>query len=168
MLTRQSVEQILRVIELISQRYGRGHIISKAYTDAVTQVASEYNVRYQTIGDACRRRLGLEEISEFVDLVQAWQVNGTEDLKKVIREAIDPRYSNIVDQFFVASQGNDQDDPLRGADIHEVEYTVKLGTVDARNLRALATLLGKDVEKIIPDLIRRGIRSGLEEHVASL
>jgi len=72
MLERRTIEQILAVLNDFKTFFDQGNSIPRAYRRAVKATAQKYNVRYQTIGDACRRRLGCEMVEGFYKLLQEW------------------------------------------------------------------------------------------------
>lgn len=83
MLTEKTIDQILGVLDLTAKNYESGIPVSKAYQKSVKDIAKRYSIRYQTIADGCRRRLGLDNINQFIELLKEWlggQPNKLRDL----------------------------------------------------------------------------------------
>jgi len=72
MLTEKTIDQILGVLDLTAKNHESGLSISKAYQKSVKEIAQRYSIKYQTIADGCRRRLGLVNVNQFVDLLREW------------------------------------------------------------------------------------------------
>lgn len=86
MLQVQSVNQLLQVLDFTRRSHSRGTSLTAAYQDAIRDVSSRHHVRYQTIGDLCRRRLALGDIADFVNLLERWLRGDPEPLKFRILE----------------------------------------------------------------------------------
>jgi len=71
-LRSESIKQILCVLDNFWHQNRNGQSIQYAYREAVNFTAKKYLVRYQTIGDLCRRRLGLTTIYDFHAYLKQW------------------------------------------------------------------------------------------------
>ena len=100
MLKSESVTQLLQVLELTRRSVGRGIPLERAYQDGIRDIANRHSVAYQTIGDLCRRRLGLEDISAFVALLEQWVRNSAEPLRRVIVKNSEPSAKRNIDAYF--------------------------------------------------------------------
>src|SRR5258708_2733722 len=104
MLENQSVTQVLRVLELLRQNKRLGFDTVAACSRAIQQVAKESGVRYQTIGDGCRRRLGLTDMSEFHRLAEAWLRGDGSQLATVVKRSSNSSERRRIDEFFANSR----------------------------------------------------------------
>jgi hypothetical protein len=86
MLETKSVDQVLDVLSKFRVEHSRGYPVTKAYQSAVGEVRKKYGVAYQTIGDLCRRRLGLRTIEGFYGLLEKWVVGDAEPLISVLMD----------------------------------------------------------------------------------
>jgi hypothetical protein len=100
-LTPGSVAQLLEVLDRAHRNHTKqGAAVSTAYQDAVRHVAQRKGVTYQTIGDLCRRRLGLGGIDEFFHLLDQWFSGDSDPLRgRILRYASGDTHS-IVKAFF--------------------------------------------------------------------
>lgn len=169
MLELASVEQILRVLELIRQNNRLGFDISAATSRAIQQVAKESNVRYQTIGDGCRRRLGLTDMSEFHQLVEEW-LHGNHTLlatvlKKNSTSGAAPRISAFFNEGKATTRSPEDSRPIRrvGAvtEAQSDALKVVIEDADARMLRVLSQLEDRDPAVVALELLREGMRDRL-------
>ena len=100
MLQLDSVHQLLQVLELTRRSYRRGIPLGRAYQDAIRDVSSRHHVRYQTIGDLCRRRLGLGDMNEFVSLLTSWLAGNPTPLKQRVTQHSESTTRGLVDNYF--------------------------------------------------------------------
>jgi hypothetical protein len=169
MLELASVEQILRVLELIRQNNRLGFDISAATSRAIQQVARESNVRYQTIGDGCRRRLGLTDISEFHRLAEEWLRGNSTPIAKVIKNNSSSSAASRISAFFsdsdVSGRRAEASRSVRrvgGAkEAASDPFSIKVEDADARMLRVLSQLEERDPAVIALELLREGMRDRL-------
>jgi hypothetical protein len=97
-----SVSQILAVLRYIQQHARNGNTLVSARHRATQAVAQEQTppIRYQTIEDLYRRRLGLKKVSEFDDIVQRWIDGDSEPLSQILIRHAQPATHNLIIQFF--------------------------------------------------------------------
>jgi hypothetical protein len=98
-LTSGSVQQLLEVLEHAQRNHQRNVPFPTAYHDAVRDVSNRHRVTYQTIGDF-RRRLGLRDIGEYLDLITRWLRGDPEPLRRRIKQHSTPGVHGLIDQFF--------------------------------------------------------------------
>ena len=117
MLRQESVRQLLEVLELTRLARSRGVPLEQAYQDAIRDVSNRYKVRYQTIGDLCRRRLGLRDIDQFVELLRRWLgVGDGGPLKRAIRQNADHEAHRLIEAYFASpKKGFPSHGPALGA-----------------------------------------------------
>jgi predicted nucleotidyltransferase len=156
MMTSQSVDQVLRVLRLFRERYDNDEPLHKAYREGVREVARHHHVTYQTIGDGCRRRLKLDHIREFYDLLSLWVDGDPEPLRKRLKDACDPAAHDRIDEFFEPAKTKEQGSVGRISDAvvpnKSSTFSFQLSERDARMLRAVA-----EIEAVSPAELVRGI-----------
>ena len=104
-------------------------------------------VAYQTIGDACRRRLGLTHINELYEMLSAWLRGESRALVSQLKKHSDPVSHADIEKFFSTTKPATTFKPSSSSDVSTKEETVvvplRLQARDARLLRALAELEGE-------------------------
>ena len=100
MLEPSSLEQMFFVLRTFKLRYSAGDDVEEAYRGAVDQASRHFGVTYQTIGDLCRRRLGLAQIDEFYGLLRQWVSGSSMQLRDLIKRYTEPAYHCEIDSFF--------------------------------------------------------------------
>ena len=165
MTTSQSVDQVLHVLRLFRERYDSGEPLHRAYREGVREVARHHHVTYQTIGDGCRRRLKLDDIRAFYDLLSHWVEGDPEPLRSQLKEACDPAAHDRIHEFFESANAKEQGigGTLSAAGVPNKSSTVsfQLSERDARMLRALA-----EIEAVSPaELVRSIVGSAVAERM---
>ena len=127
-ITRKTTLQILSVINKTREFHLAGDTLEKAYQQAVGYVAKSSDVFYQTIGDACRRRLDLKDRDEFLDLLRLWLDNGSTRLEDLIKSKADEKGKREVDSFFMKSSQKMQP-PLTVEPVKKVETETELFSI---------------------------------------
>ena len=84
MLTEKTVDQILGVLDLTAKYFESSLPVPKAYQKSVKDIARRYSIRYQTIADGCRRRLGLDNVNQFIELLKEWLGGQPTNLKDLL------------------------------------------------------------------------------------
>lgn len=103
MLTPDSVRQLIDVLTLVRHAHSRGVPVPRAYQDAVRDVSNRHRVRYQTIGDLCRRRLALRDVDQFLDMLGRWLRGDATPLKQAMQRNADHVARPLIDTFFAES-----------------------------------------------------------------
>jgi hypothetical protein len=156
----QSVDQILAVLEQIRQNRRLGFGVESSTSRAIHEVASQYGIRYQTIGDGCRRRLGLQDISGFHRLVTDWLDGNATPLKSIIKRNASAQAVARIDSFFSESGGSRKTpeaiEQARIARAKPLELTIP--GPDARMLRVLAEVEGSDESLLALELLNGAVR----------
>lgn len=169
MLEPNSVGQILRVLELLRQNKRLGFETSNACSRAIQQVAKESDVRYQTIGDGCRRRLGLVDMSEFHRLAEDWLRGNSAPLITVLKTNSDRSAASRIEAFFTRSGRTGNGDQKAAAVPRSAPsqssgpspVIITLEDADARMLRVLAQLEDREPDAVGVELLRAGMRDRL-------
>jgi len=166
MLESHSVGQVLRVLELLRRHHRLGLNTRSACSRAIQEVADENAVRYQTIGDGCRRRLGLTDITKFHELVDGWLEGNAEPLARAIRQSSTQSAWPRIDAFFSDSsmvRKNGEQHPSNAAitPANSKAIRITLDDTELRRLHALAQLEAKDPTDLAVELLSAGVRARL-------
>ena len=139
----ETLEQILKVILVAVQRFRLGDGIDRSYQYGVSRVSQEYSIAYQTIGDACRRRLGLDHVGEFKTMLKASLEGDPSELRGVLLRNSPQFYHTRINDFFskLTNVGAITKTEAKQPDMFAT-YTVQLRKSDSDVLMALAHLLG--------------------------
>lgn len=166
----ETLDQILKVISTASQRYELGDGIDNAYQYAVNRVSNDYRVAYQTIGDACRRRLRLDHIGEFKKMLRDSFEGDHSELRAVIERNISQFDSEKVAQFFndFRKESVKQEPAPKEPDEVTETYTINLKKSDSDILKALAQLLGKQTEEILAEVLVGAVKERMKQAVNHL
>ncbi len=163
-----TVEQILRVIEVVVKSFKKGDRIDHIYQLAVHQVAKEYDVTYQTIGDACRRRLGLDTVGDFKRMLEAAALEGDySDLQNLLLSKPPHAYHERINKFFSTLKNGNTTTEVPSIDTY-VNYNVRLRKSDSNVLEVLAQLLGEKPEKILAETAMKAVKERLRKVVDHL
>jgi hypothetical protein len=168
MLEPRSTDQILRVLALLRQNKRLGFHTKSAASRAIQQVADESNVRYQTIGDGCRRRLGLPDMAAFHRLVDEWLDGDGSALAKVLRQNSSNVGWHQIDTFFAEATAASSGRTSSNGKVQRRKPTPAEGTVqvtlldsESRMLRVLAQLENRDPEALGAEVLIAGVRQRL-------
>lgn len=155
MMNGQSVEQILLVLRLFRERYAKGEPLRKSYQEAVREVSDRYSVKYQTIGDAFRRRLQLKSIDQLYALLDQWTKGDPDPLMNQLKASSDRSTHNDITRFFENAVSSSQVRYFAESSSEDkVEtFSINLREPDARKLRALAELEGVRPSEILNELV---------------
>ena len=79
-LRRDSIEhQLLPLLSLFRKKYSTGMSLKLALREATREIAADHQTTYETIADACTRRLGLTgpgALDRFRELLRKWVDGG--------------------------------------------------------------------------------------------
>lgn len=162
MMTRQTAQQLLKVFQSFRSNYKSGMPLHRAYQKGVKTVADGYGLRYQTIGDGCRRRLGLTNVGELYALLTAWMQGNPRGLVHQLTEYSDPSVHEEIREFFSSDYSPLEDNhaaPLEKPAADETEvFQFRLRVDDARMLKALAELEGTSASELIANMLSSTVR----------
>lgn len=171
-MTNKTLQQILDVLKYTRYNYNSGTELTSSYQDAISRVADESGVTYQTIGDGCRRRLKLDSIGEFSELIRKWLNGDPNPMMEVLKSQTHRRLHPNIDAFF-----NDNNGDINHSDMAEkitpekeptVEFTFKLQESDHRYLKALCEIEDIDELELIETIISDGIKNRMKKVVQNL
>jgi hypothetical protein len=163
----KTIEQILKVISLAAKHYSAGNGIDRSYQYGVNRVSQEYSVAYQTIGDGCRRRLGLSDIGEFKKMLQSALEGDPSQLRELLTRNTSRSYHDRINESF-AELGNGvvkTETKPKEQDI-QIPYQINLRKSDSDILKALAQLLGGNPEQILADVAVEAIKERMRKEVS--
>lgn len=163
----ETVEQILKVIAVSGQRFSQGYGIDQSYQHGVSRVSQEYGVAYQTIGDACRRRLGLDNVGEFKAMLRDTLEGDPSDLRNLMLRKTPSLYHEQIEEFFSKLKNGRATTEAKLSDTI-VRYTVQLRKEDSDVLRALAQLLGGQPEEILAQIAVEAVKERMKQAVSQL
>jgi hypothetical protein len=163
----ETVEQILKVIAFAANRFKQGDSLERSYQHAVSRVAQEYRIAYQTIGDACRRRLGLDNVGEFKTMLRATLEGNPSDLRHLILRKTSTSYHSRINDFFSEIKYDKTTSEPKQPDTF-VTYTVQLRKTDSDILKALSQLLGNQPEEILVKVAVEAIKERMKKTVNQL
>jgi hypothetical protein len=168
-MRQETLEQILKVISLAAQRYSIGDGIDRSYQYGVNRVSQEYKIAYQTIGDACRRRLGLDHVGEFKTMLKACLEGDPTQLRDVLMRKTSRFYHDKINDFFskLRNGGATTEIKAKKPDTF-VPYTVQLKKSDSDILKALAQLLSGEPEEVLADVAVEAIKDRMKKAVNQL
>jgi hypothetical protein len=155
MLEMKSVEQIVAVLKRFHARQQAGDPIDKAYQQAIEEVSRQYRVAYQTIGDLCRRRLGLQAIHEFYDLLEKWTLGDPRPLAELLRRHTGVEGRQQIDAFFFEGVAA----PAVPVSDNVESISVSLKVSQARKLKAMLLVKGVPVS----DWLSRNVSRLIDE-----
>lgn len=169
MLTEKTLDQILGVLELTSKYCETGLPIPKAYQKSVKDIANKYSVRYQTIADGCRRRLNLDNINEFIELLNEWLGGSPSQLKELLLKNVGNLDEYKIENFFDHNRISSTETSFKRKVEDPFEaITFKTNRNIASQLRSLADAEGKSVQDYINIIIKDHIDKNYVEYVKKL
>ena len=162
MMGRQTVQQLLDVFRNFRDNHQSGMPLHRAYQKGVRTVADAYAITYQTVGDGCRRRLGLKKINELYGLLNAWAKGEPRGLMRQLIANSDPSSRVEIEQFFSARAGAEDETRKaspKGLSRDEAEiFQFRLPAPDSRFLKALAELQGISPSDLIAQTMSVAVR----------
>ncbi|MGE0157105.1 MAG: hypothetical protein AB7T17_08770 [Geobacter sp.] len=169
MLTEKTVEQILEVLDKTSKLYNSGFPINKAYQKAVKEVSLTYSIKYQTVADGCRRRLGLSNINEFIKILSEWLNGNPSNLIDLLHKNTANFEKYKIDQFF--HRGTLQIPEIevnRKVDISTETITIKLPVKTIAQLRSLAETERKSAQNLATKIIDDYVTIHYLKHIKNI
>ena len=162
-MTPHTVQQLLQVFRHFRDNHASGMPLHRSYREAVRAVKDAHAVTYQTVGDGCRRRLGLKDISELYELLAAWVKGDPHGLARQLKDNSDPSAHAEIDQFFLGTQPalvENRKIPAKALSQDDSEaLSFRMPSNDARMLRALAELEGVSVGELTARFVCEAVRN---------
>ena len=142
MLGRHGAEQIQAVLShFMSERTHCGST-PKAYQAAVTTVSDHDGVAYQTVGDLCRKRLGLKRIDDFYDLLDELIQGKSENMENTLLSNSHPSCHGRIHEYFNRLRGQGSGTPW--TEQKQEPISIFLSAEVFKCLRILAAAEGPD------------------------
>jgi hypothetical protein len=145
MLKSKSVEQLFAVLNRFKVRYSGGESVPKAHQGAVDDVRRDYDVTYQTIGDLCRRRLGLKSINEFHSLLEKWLSGDYMPLMEILKKNTKEKNNQKISEFFGVTSGPSFQRDVPKLDLQDESFTFRLRANIAKKLKVLSVMGGESL-----------------------
>ena len=166
-LSSTTLDQILEVIKISKTHYTSGSSISSSVRIGITNVAKKYNnLRYQTIEDGCRRRLGLKDIDDFRDmLVECFNGNPSK-IMSVLKEHTDVDLHCKINDFFKSNHYINQEFIVKKNTPELTTQTITL-RLDKDTLEKLKGLLGL-TGLSLSDWVTKTVKKKLEDDLKKL
>lgn len=162
MMTPQTIQQLLQVFRSFRDNHKSGMPLHRAYQEGVRSVADAHSITYQTVGDGCRRRLGLNDIGQLYELLAAWVKGDPRGLVRQLKENSDPSAHAEIEQFFAGGDAAPVEirkaSPKSPSTDETEVFQFRLPARDARMLKALAELEGVSASDLISNTISAAVR----------
>ena len=170
MMSRKTVRQLIQVFEQVRINYMNGVPLHKSY--AVRKIADKHGLTYQTIGDGCRRRMKLEDISNLHKLLEQWMQGNPAELALQLRQNSIPVAHPDIEAFFSGSvrgttTATTEFTPLN-ARKSEDTFSFHLIETDARLLRALAEIEGTQPPQLIAQIVQKAVNKKMKKFAGKL
>lgn len=166
MMKPDSIRYVLQVFRAFRENQAHGMSVPKSYHEAVKGVAQRHERTYQTVGDGCSRRLGLNNTNQLFELLSAWGRGDPSDLIRQLKAKADFSTHAEIDHFF-ATIGSptplNQNVSINNGTADETEMVpLRLCVQDARMLRALAELAGTSAGELAAAVIVPHVRERMK------
>lgn len=173
MMQLNTIRQILEVLQGFNKNYSEGTSLKRSYQMAVQRVADSEGVTYQTIGDACRRRLCLNSISEFYEILRQWTDGDPTELIGQLKKNTNSNYHAEIDSFFGDSSHRPHKNrfPTNGGSVAESKsevFSLRLPEKEARMLKALAEIEGSSVAGYLAEIVTDSVKHQMKKFAAEV
>jgi predicted HicB family RNase H-like nuclease len=158
-LRSKTVDQVLEVVEISKRRYFSGLSITSSINVGIKEVARSYQTTYQTIGDACRKRLGFNDIEEFKDaLLEYFRGNPTKIIS-VLKDHTDHELHHKINDYFSrrsnirqinAQENKDKNISRQNSEV----FTFRLDSETSNILKMLVAYKGVSLSEWVSDAVR--------------
>jgi len=167
MMNRKTVTQLIQVFEQFKINFENGVPLHKSYQDAVRKIANKYAITYQTIGDGCRRRLNLSEISQLHILLEEWMHGHPDRLAAQLRQNSIPAAHHDIAAFFSTVRPKTSPVPAEissslPSNVADI-FSFHLVESDARLLRALAEIEGSTASQLITQIVQKAVNKKMKK-----
>ena len=109
-LNSNSADQLMYLLIKFKEYDRLGFGVQDAYRQSVSKTSNKYGVTYQTIGDLCRRRLALENIYQFYDVLQDWIDGDPSSLKNLIGKHVSSSDQIRINELLLNGKSEVNDD----------------------------------------------------------
>jgi len=154
----RTVDQILEVIEISKTRYLSGSTITSSINVGIKEVAKSYQTSYQTIGDACRKRLGFNDIEEFKNVLLEYFSGNPTKIISVLKEHTDHELHDKINHFFrdcnirqIISYENKRKNISRQ---NSEVFTFRLDSETSNKLKLLVTYKGMSLSEWVSNTVK--------------
>lgn len=168
-LRERSVDQLLFLLVKVKDYHRLGFDIETAYKQSVSKTSKQFRVAYQTIGDLCRRRLGLDNIYQFYKVLQNWIDGDPSNLKNLIINHVSVTDRKRINNFLLDGESeiydeiSNQIDLLESIHINLEKKTIKSLKLIAENEGiSMSDWIGNEIARIVDERTKDWIREQLE------
>ena len=166
-MKRSTLKQIFDVLKIFKQNYNGNSPIRNSYSYAVREVAKHYGVAYQTIGDGCRRRLKLTNISEFYELLREWYNVKPDKLIKILKNNSEVSDHSEIDNFFMNIHTSNITNISEQQDQYD-SYSFRILRRDSKLLKILAEVNDQSIPDYLTILITESLRNKMKKFADGL
>lgn len=158
-LRSRTVDQILEVIDVAKIRYLSGSSITSSINAGIREVAKSYQTSYQTIGDACRKRLGFHDMEEFKAVLLEYFSGNPTEIISVLKEHTDPELQVKINHYFFRDYNlhqiiPDEDKQGNGVPQNSEVFTFRLDSETSKRLRLLVTYKGISLSEWVSNTLK--------------
>lgn len=166
MLTEKTVDQIIGVLELTEKYFKSGIPAPKAYQRSVNEIAQNYSIKYQTIADGCRRRLGLGNANQFIELLKEWLSGQPDDLRKLLTKHSGESEQYKIDKFFDRTRSvlHETTPPINLEEQFEL-LSIRIPQNTSFQLRTLAESKRESVQDFANKIIKEFVENNYVEYL---
>ena len=172
-LTSKSLDQILEVIKKSKTNYFNGSPLHTSIQTGIEYVRKSYNLKYQTIEDGCRRRLGLKTIDDFRRMLSEYFNGNPTNIKSILREHTHIDLHNKINEYFKGNVTSleKSSDKIKNQPLPEQTtevFSFRLDEETSKKLRLLLGYLGISSSEWISKIIKKKVNEDLQELLKSL
>ncbi len=158
-LRSRTVDQILEVIDIAKVRYLSGSSITSAINAGIKEVAKSYHTSYQTIGDACRKRLGFHDMEEFKVVLLKYFAGNPTEIISVLKEHTDHELQGKINQYFFRDYNlrqiiADEDKQGNSSQQNSEVFTFRLDSETSKRLIMLVTYKGISLSEWVSNTLK--------------
>ena len=177
-----TVNNMLEFLDYFHDYYKEEEDFFSAYNDSIKRIAKVDNRNSHKISEQCRRKLGLDNVNQFQDLLKNWTNNNSEDLIKALKNNSASASQGIIDEFFdnhsfngngKSKDSNKQKSGSKTSENQNIkpdnityedrEYSVYLNSENAKKISILSILTEKSVSDLLTEMVHESINQRLRE-----
>ena len=157
-----TVNNMLEFLDYFHDYYTEENDLYSAYSDSIKRISQTNNRNRQEISEGCRRKLGLDNLKQFQDLLKDWTDNDSEDLIKALKNNSASPAHNIIDDFFEkhSFNGNGKSEPetkqqskSRSKPCSAGKYCIEIDSETAKKISILTILDDKPVSDLLTGIV---------------
>ena len=167
-----TVNNMLEFLDYFHDYYKEEEDFFSAYNDSIKRIAKVDNRNNHKISEQCRRKLGLDNVNQFQDLLKNWTNNNSEDLIKALKNNSASASQGIIDEFFdnhsFNGNGKSKTNVKQQSKSEIIPYTagkycIYLDSEEAKKISMLTILDEKSVSDLLTDMVNARLNERLKE-----